>query len=60
MLLQVEIVSQLLLSVADLKAQGKKKAKKSFTVSVKTPKGTEDKATFKGTTGLARFGGFAS
>jgi hypothetical protein len=28
-----------------LKPSGKRKAKKNFTVSVKTPKGTEEKAT---------------
>jgi hypothetical protein len=28
-------------------------AKRSFAVSVKTPKGTEEKATLKGTTGMA-------
>jgi hypothetical protein len=36
-----------------LKPNGKRKAKRSFTVSVKTPKGTEEKATLKGTTGAA-------
>jgi hypothetical protein len=42
-----------------LKPNGKRKAKKSITVSVKTPKGTEEKATLKGTTGMARFHGSA-
>jgi hypothetical protein len=45
--------SQLLLPVADLKAQWKRKAKRSFTVSVKIPKGTEGKAILKVTTGMA-------
>jgi hypothetical protein len=39
---------------------GKRKAKRSFTVSVKTPNGTEDKTTLKGTTGTARLRGSAS
>jgi hypothetical protein len=38
---------------------GKRKAKRSFTVSVKTPKGTEEKATLKGITGMARVRGSA-
>jgi hypothetical protein len=37
-----------------LEPSGKRKTKKSFTVSVKTPKGTEERATLKGTTGRAR------
>jgi hypothetical protein len=37
-----------------LKSSGKRKAKRNFTVFVKTPKGTEEKATLKGTTGIAR------
>jgi hypothetical protein len=37
-----------------LKSSGKRKAKRSFTISVKTPKGTKEKATLKGTTGMAR------
>jgi hypothetical protein len=44
--------SQLLLPVADLKAQWKKKGK-DFTVPAKTPKRTED----KGTTGMAHLCG---
>jgi hypothetical protein len=36
-----------------LKSNGKWKAKRSFTVSVKTPKGTDEKATLKGTTEMA-------
>jgi hypothetical protein len=43
-----------------LKASGKRKAKRSFTVSVKTPNGTEDKTTLKGSTGMARLRGSAS
>jgi hypothetical protein len=42
-----------------LKPSGKRKAKGSFTVSVKTPKGTEQKATLKRTTGMSRLGGSA-
>jgi hypothetical protein len=42
-----------------LKPSGKRKAKRSFTVSVKTPKGTEDKTTLKGSTGMARLRGSA-
>jgi hypothetical protein len=42
--------SQLLLPVADRQAQWKRKAKWSFTASVKTPKGTEKKAPFNSTT----------
>jgi hypothetical protein len=46
--------SQLLLPVADLKALvGRGETKRSFTVSLKTPKGTKEKATLKGTTGMA-------
>jgi hypothetical protein len=41
----------------NLKPSGKRKAKSSFTVSVKTPKGTEEKATLKGTSGMARLRG---
>jgi hypothetical protein len=40
--------------MADLKAQRKKEGKGSFTVSVKTPNGTEEKATLNGTTRMAR------
>jgi hypothetical protein len=47
---------QLLLPLADLKVHWKK-AKKSFTVFVKTAKGTEEKITLKGTTGMARLRG---
>jgi hypothetical protein len=36
------------------------RAKRSFTVSVKTPNGTEDKTTLKGTTRMARVRGSAS
>jgi hypothetical protein len=43
-----------------LKTIGKRKAKRSFTVSVKTPNGTEDKTTLKGTTGMACLCGSAS
>jgi hypothetical protein len=42
-----------------LKPSGKIKAERSITVSVKTPKGTEEKATLKGTTGMARLHGSA-
>jgi hypothetical protein len=35
----------------------KKKAKRRFTVSVKVPKGTEEKAVLKGTTGMNHFCG---
>jgi hypothetical protein len=51
--------SQLLLLMADLKAQRKKKAKRNFTVTVKIPKGTEEDDTFKGTAGIARLHGSA-
>jgi hypothetical protein len=37
---------------------GKRKAKRSFTVFVKTPNGTEDKTTLKGTSGMACHHGF--
>jgi hypothetical protein len=43
-----------------LKPSGKRKAKRSFTLSVKTPNGTEDKTTLKGTRGMARLRGSAS
>jgi hypothetical protein len=36
-----------------LKSSGKGKAKRSFTVTVITPKGTEEKVTLKSTTGMA-------
>jgi DnaJ-class molecular chaperone len=39
------------------KSSGKKEAEKNFTVSVKTPNGTEEKATLKGTAGMARLRG---
>jgi hypothetical protein len=42
--------------MADLKAQ-RKKRKISFTVFVKTPNGTEEKVTLKGTTGMAHLHG---
>jgi hypothetical protein len=42
-----------------LKPSGKRKAKRSFTVSVKTLKGTEEKATLKGTAGMSRLRGSA-
>jgi ribonuclease HI len=50
--------NQLLLPVADLKKQWKKKAK-NFTVFVETPNGTEEKDTLKGTGGMARLRGSA-
>jgi hypothetical protein len=53
-------VGRLLLPVADLKARWKKKRKgELLTVSVKTPNGTEDKATLKDTStvGMARLRG---
>jgi hypothetical protein len=37
-----------------LKPSRKRKAKRSFTLSIITPKGTEEKAPLKGTTGFAR------
>jgi hypothetical protein len=37
----------------------KGRAKKNLTVSVKTPKGAEEKVTLKGTTGMARLHGSA-
>jgi hypothetical protein len=40
-----------------LKTSRKRKAKESFTISVKTPKGTEGKTAFKSTTGMARLRG---
>jgi hypothetical protein len=51
--------STLLIPVADIKPQWKKRAKRSFTIYVETPKGTEEKATLKGTTGMARLRGSA-
>jgi hypothetical protein len=39
---------------------GKRKAMRSFTVSVKTPNTTEDKTTLKGTTGMADLHGSAN
>jgi hypothetical protein len=51
--------SKLLLPVADLKAQWEKKENRSFKISVKIPKGTKEKATLKGTTGVARLRGSA-
>jgi hypothetical protein len=42
------------------KPSGKRKAKRNFTDSVKTPKGTEEKATSKGTTGMLRLRGSVS
>jgi hypothetical protein len=51
--------SQLLLLVADLKTQWKKKGKENFTVFVKTPNGTEEKDTLKDTAGKARLRGSA-
>jgi hypothetical protein len=35
------------------KPSGKRRAKRSFTISAKTPKGTEEKATLNGTTEMA-------
>jgi hypothetical protein len=43
-----------------LKPFGKRKAKRSFKVSVKKPNGTEDKTTLKCTTGMSRLHGSAS
>jgi predicted RNA-binding protein with PUA-like domain len=40
-----------------LKPSGKRKAKRSFTVSVKTRKATEEKVTLKGTKEMARLRG---
>jgi hypothetical protein len=40
-----------------LKPGGKRKANRIFTVSVNTPKRTEEKANLKGTTGMARLCG---
>jgi hypothetical protein len=51
--------SQLLLPVVDPKTSGKRNAKKNFTVFVKTPNGTKDKDTLKGTRGMARLHGSA-
>jgi hypothetical protein len=48
---------QLLLPVADLKTQWKKKAKKNFTVFVRTPNGTGEEITLRGTTGMAHLRG---
>jgi hypothetical protein len=42
-----------------LKPIGIREAKRSFTVSAKTPNGTEDKTTLKGTTRMARLRGSA-
>jgi ABC-type uncharacterized transport system ATPase component len=42
-----------------LKPSGKRKKKRCFRVTVKTLKGTEEKATLKGTTGMARLRGSA-
>jgi hypothetical protein len=42
-----------------LKPSGKRKAKRSFTVLVKTPKGTEEKASLEGNTRMARLRAFA-
>jgi hypothetical protein len=35
---------------ADFKASGKREAKRSFTISIKTPNGTVENTTVKGTT----------
>jgi hypothetical protein len=43
--------------VADLKSSGKRKAKKNFTVFVKTPNVTEENDTLKDTMGMARLRG---
>jgi hypothetical protein len=51
--------SQILLLVADLKAQWKQKGKEKLHVFVKTPKDAEEKAILEGTTGMARFHGSA-
>jgi hypothetical protein len=45
--------------MAYLKPSGKRETKRSFRVSVKTPKGTEEEASLKGTRGMARLRGFA-
>jgi hypothetical protein len=42
-----------------LTPNGPRKAKKNFTVSIKTPNRTEEKATLKGTTEMARLRGSA-
>jgi hypothetical protein len=42
-----------------LKSSGRRKAKWSFTVSLKTPGGTEENGTLEGTTGMSRFRGSA-
>jgi hypothetical protein len=42
-----------------LKSSRKREAKRSFTVSVKTPKGTEEKPILKSTAGMACLGGSA-
>jgi hypothetical protein len=46
-------------STVQLHDGGKRKAKRSITVSVKTLNGTEEKVTLKGTTGMARLRGSA-
>jgi hypothetical protein len=51
--------SQLLLAVADLKAQWKKKGKEELHSFCETPNGAEAKATSKGTTGMNRVRGSA-
>jgi hypothetical protein len=38
-----------------LEPSGKRKLKRGVTLSVKTPKGTEEKSTLKGTAGMTRF-----
>lgn len=49
--------SQLLLPVANLKFRGKRKEKRNLKLSVKTPTGTGEKATLKGTAGMNRLRG---
>jgi hypothetical protein len=41
------------------KPSGKRKARKNFTVFVKTPNGTREKTTLKGATGMVRLRGSA-
>jgi hypothetical protein len=44
---------------ADFKARGKREAKRSFTISIKTPNGTVENATLKDTTEMAGLRGSA-
>jgi hypothetical protein len=52
--------SQVLLLVENQKVHWKKKTKRSFTISVKTPKGRKKKTTLKAITTMARLRRFAS